>query len=76
MRIHSYNFLIKKISQEHAVDHCVNVTKNYQKICLKLSGIGNHYITRTGVVSIVKLFAVLIPTIAGKFKRRFRVGSG
>merc|ERR1739847_169415 len=51
------DILFVKINQEPVVVHCVNVTRNFLKIYLKLSGIGNHSITKTGVVLITKPFA-------------------
>ena len=62
-------FLFQKINQEPVVDHCVNVTKNFLKICLKLSGIGNLSTTKIGVVLITKLFAVPMQTTPGEFFR-------
>ena len=60
------NFLFKKINREHVVDHCVNVIRNFLKIYLKLNGIGNHFITKIGVVLIIKLFVGLMQMILGK----------
>ena len=55
------------------VGHCVNVTKNFLKIYLKLSGIGDRSNTKIGVVLIIKLFADLMKMTLSKFWR-FEIG--